>query len=252
MTIAFGGLVAVDGVDLKVAPGEIWGIIGPNGSGKTTMLNLISGIYRPTGGEILLDGRRVEGASPSELVRLGIARTFQNLRLFPKMTVLDNVKVATYCRTRAGLGGIFLATGSTTAEERQVHEEATAMLEFMGLGTWAHSLPSDLSYGRRRLVEMARALATRPRLLLLDEPGAGMSQGEKEWLVELVQEIHAAGNMSIIVIEHDMKLISGLCQQVTVLNYGKVIAQGTPDEVREDQAVIEAYLGRGRAHARVR
>jgi branched-chain amino acid transport system permease protein len=243
LTIAFGGLVAVDGVDLTVAAGEIRGIIGPNGSGKTTMLNLISGIYRPTAGEIRLAGERVDGDNPSTLVHKGIARTFQNIRLFPKLTVLDNVKVAKYSHTRSGLGGILIGVGSA-AEEHRVEEEAMAALEFVGLGHRSTDLPGDLPYGQQRLLEIARALCADPRLLLLDEPAAGMSLGEKQRMVRLVQAINRDRGIAVVVIEHDMRIVSGLCHSVTVLNFGKTIAEGSPQEVRDDDAVIEAYLGR--------
>ncbi len=252
LTIAFGGLVAVNRVDLAVAQGEIRGIIGPNGSGKTTMLNLVSGIYRPTSGQIQLGGERVESCGPSTLVQKGIARTFQNIRLFPRLTVLDNVKVAQHCRTRAGLMGTFLQTGHTLAEERRIEEEAMEALKFVGLAARANDLPGDLPYGQQRLVEVARALATEPRLLLLDEPAAGMSLAEKQRLVQLVRTINRERGITIIVIEHDMRIISGLCHKVTVLNFGEVIAEGTPQEVRDNPAVIEAYLGRRRTRARTR
>ncbi|HEX2924301.1 MAG TPA: ABC transporter ATP-binding protein [Chloroflexota bacterium] len=232
------------GVNLSVAQGEIHGIIGPNGSGKTTLLNLISGIYRPTSGEIHLAGERVDGCGPTTLVHKGIARTFQNIRLFPKLTVLDNVKVAKFCNTHSGLGGTMLRTGNTVAEERRVEEEAVAALEFVGLAHRAADLPGDLPYGQQRLLEIARALCTNPKLLLLDEPAAGMSLGEKQRLVRLVQAINRDRGIAILVIEHDMRIISGLCDQVTVLNFGKTIAEGAPMVVRDNEAVIEAYLGR--------
>lgn len=252
LTIAFGGLVAVNGVDLSVEKGEIRGIIGPNGSGKTTLLNLISGIYPPTNGQILMNGRSVGGSSPAILVRQGISRTFQNIRLFPRLTVLDNAKVAQYCRTRAGLAGTFLHTRSTVAEERRIEKQAMDALEFVGLADRADDLPGDLPYGQQRLVEVARALAAEPLLLLLDEPAAGMSLAEKQRLLRLVRTINREMGITIIVIDHDMRIISGLCHQVTVLNFGQVIAEGTPREVRDNPAVIDAYLGRSRVRARTR
>jgi len=252
LTMAFGGLVAVRSVDLSVAEGEIRGIIGPNGSGKTTILNLVSGIYRPTAGRILLDGEQVDGDNPSVLVHKGIARTFQNIRLFPRLTVLDNVKVAGYCRSHAGLAGISLRTPGTAAEDRRIEADAINALEFVGLPHLTSSLPGDLPYGQQRLVELARALATGPRLLLLDEPAAGMSLAEKQRLARLVREINQKSGITIVVIEHDMKIISGLCHQVTVLNFGEVIAEGAPHEARENEAVIEAYLGRSKRRARTR
>ena len=246
LTMAFGGLVAVRDVGLEVEAGEIHGIIGPNGSGKTTLLNMISGIYRPASGAIVLDGRRVDGARSAELVERGVARTFQNIRLFPQLTVLQNVEVASYCRTRAGLGSIFLGTGGASREERTVEEDALAMLEFVGLRDRSDDLPGDLPYGEQRLLEIARALATRPKLLLLDEPAAGMSLAEKQRLVHLIRIINRQVGATVIIIEHDMRVIGGLCHRVTVLNFGEIIAAGTASEVRNDDAVIEAYLGRSR------
>ncbi len=253
LTIAFGGLVAVRSVDLSVAEGEIRGIIGPNGSGKTTLLNLVSGIYRPTAGHLQMAGERVDGCSPSTRVQRGIARTFQNIRLFPRLTVLDNVKAAKYSRTRAGLLGTFLQTGGTVEEERRIEKQALEALAFVGLAGRASDFPGDLPYGQQRLVEIARALATEPRLLLLDEPAAGMSLAEKQRLVRLVRALNRERGITVIVIEHDMRIISGLCHQVTVLNFGEIIAEGTPQEVRDNPSVIEAYLGRrSRVRARTR
>ncbi len=253
LTIAFGGLVAVRSVDLSVAEGEIRGIISPNGSGKTTLLNLVSGIYRPTAGHLQMAGERVDGCSPSTRVQRGIARTFQNIRLFPRLTVLDNVKAAKYSRTRAGLLGTFLQTGGTVEEERRIEKQALEALAFVGLAGRASDFPGDLPYGQQRLVEIARALATEPRLLLLDEPAAGMSLAEKQRLVRLVRALNRERGITVIVIEHDMRIISGLCHQVTVLNFGEIIAEGTPQEVRDNPSVIEAYLGRrSRVRARTR
>ncbi|MHB1131429.1 MAG: ABC transporter ATP-binding protein [Chloroflexota bacterium] len=246
----FGGLVAVRELNLRVAEGEVRGIIGPNGSGKTTVLNLVSGIYRPTGGAIHLAGRRVDGQSPASLVRRGVARTFQNIRLFPHLSALDNVKVAQYSRTGAGLLSGFLGLPGAAAEERRVEAAARCELAFVGLEKQSDCPPGDLPYGQQRLLEIARALATEPRLLLLDEPGAGMSLGEKQHLAQLVRVLNVERGITVIVIEHDMRLISGLCHQVTVLNFGETIAEGTPRQVRDDPCVVEAYLGRSGARAR--
>jgi branched-chain amino acid transport system ATP-binding protein len=260
LTIAFGGLVAVRDVDLKVAAGEIHGVIGPNGSGKTTLLNAVSGIYRPTRGEIRLGGlanglgsERADGKSPAALVRLGVARTFQNIRLFPTLSVLENVKVATYSRTRSSLLGIFAATRGVVAEEARVESAAREALAFVGLADLAGARPGDLPYGKQRLVEIARALVAEPRLLLLDEPAAGMSLDEKRRLADLVRTLNRESGIAVLVIEHDMRVISGLCHQVTALNFGEVIARGTPAEVRAHPRVVEAYLGSGgagRSHRR--
>ncbi|HEX9014925.1 MAG TPA: branched-chain amino acid ABC transporter ATP-binding protein/permease [Chloroflexota bacterium] len=252
LTMAFGGLVAVDSVSLAVARGEVRGIIGPNGSGKTTLLNLVSGIYRPVSGEIIFGGERITREGPPRRVDGGIARTFQNIRLFPRLSVLENVKVARYCRTHSGIASILAGTPGSSREEREAEKYATAALEFVGLAHRALDLPGDLPYGQQRLLEIARALATEPRLLLLDEPAAGMSLEEKRHLVQLVRAINGEQGIAVIVIEHDMRIISGLCHQVTVLNFGKIIAEGSPDQVRGDAAVIEAYLGRSRRRAGVK
>lgn len=246
LTKAFGGLYAVQEVDFAVEMGHIHGVIGPNGSGKTTMLNTISGIYRPTNGHINFCGERVDGLPPYKLVEKGIARTFQNIRLFPRLNVLENVMVGQYCRTKAGLVQILLLSKRMIQEERLAVERAKDALDFVGLSERARSFPGDLPYGQQRLVEMARALATQPKLLLLDEPSAGMNITEKRNLANLIAKIKAEKSISIIVIEHDIRLISGLCDRVTVLNFGRKIAEGTPAEIRSNNEVIEAYLGRGR------
>lgn len=247
LTKAFGGLYAVHEVDFAVEEGHIHGVIGPNGSGKTTMLNTISGIYHPTGGRVYFRGERVDGLSPNRLVAKGIARTFQNIRLFPRLTVLDNVMVGQYCRTKAGLWQILVRSQLMRDEEKRSRERAMEALSFVGLAERASIYPSDLPYGQQRLVEIARALATEPRLLLLDEPSAGMNITEKRNLARLVARARLERSLSVIVIEHDMRLISGLCDRVTVLNFGNKIAEGTPAEVRSNKDVIEAYLGRGRS-----
>ena len=253
LTIAFGGLVAVRDVDLTVDPGEVHGVIGPNGSGKTTLLNAVSGIYRPTRGEIRLVGERIDSRGPAALVRRGIARTFQNIRLFPTLSVIDNVKVATYSRTRAGLFGILAALRGVAVEESRVESAAREALALVGLAGRADDLPGDLPYGQQRLVEIARALVSEPKLLLLDEPAAGMSLDEKRRLADLVRTVNRERGIAVLVIEHDMRVISGVCQRVTALNFGEVIARGTPDEVRAHPRVVEAYLGSrgaGRASGR--
>ncbi len=246
LTKTFGGVYAVHEVDFSVENGHIHGVIGPNGSGKTTMLNTISGIYRPTAGRIDFRGERVDGLRPDKLVEKGIARTFQNIRLFPRLSIVENVMVGQYCRTKAGLLQILLQSKGMVEEEIRAAERAKAALDFVGLGERAKSLPGDLPYGQQRLVEIARALATEPKLLLLDEPSAGMNLTEKRNLARLIARVKADKAISVIVIEHDIRLISGLCDRVTVLNFGRKIAEGTPSEIRSNREVIEAYLGRGR------
>jgi len=252
LTMHFGGLAAVSGLDLEVEAGEIRGIIGPNGSGKTTTINLVSGLYRPTTGSIRLAGERVEGLPPYMLVQRGIARTFQNIRLFPSLPVLANVMVGQFCRTRAGLLATLVGARPARREEEEAAAQALATLEFLGLGGLAAAFPQDLPYGQRRLVEIARALVSRPRLLLLDEPAAGLSSQEKESLMEALRRINREMGLTLIIIEHDLGVIGDLCHTVTVLNSGVKIAEGPLSAVREDPAVVEAYLGRGSRHGALR
>jgi len=242
----FGGVQALDSVGLQVAEGSIVGLIGPNGAGKTTFFNVITGLYAADSGIFLFDGRPYFPESVSEVTKSGLARTFQNIRLFGEMTVLENVMVGCHCRTKAGLLGAIFRFPSTKREEQAIRDKAHKLLAYVGLSNFALMEARNLSYGHQRRLEIARALATEPKLLALDEPAAGMNATEKLELRELLLRIRADGK-TILLIEHDVSLVMGICDSLTVLDYGKVIAAGKPADVRVHPEVIRAYLGQGPA-----
>lgn len=242
----FGGLTAVDDVSISIRQGEIYGLIGPNGAGKTTCFNLITGLYRADSGEFRLQERRYKPQAIDKVAQAGIARTFQNLRLFNEMSVLENVMVGCHLRTRNGLWAAISRHRRARQEEQATREKSYALLEYVGISQFADYRAGDLSYGHQRRLEIARALATEPKLLALDEPAAGMNAAEKVALRDLLQRIRESGK-TLLLIEHDVKLVMGLCDRLTVLDYGKVIAEGEPAQVRREPAVIRAYLG-GAAH----
>jgi branched-chain amino acid transport system ATP-binding protein len=241
--ISFGGLRAVDNLNMTIEKGELYGLIGPNGAGKTTAFNMLTGVYKPTDGQILLDGEDITGKRTIDINKMGIARTFQNIRLFKKLSVLDNVKAGLHNDYKYSTISAILRLPSYYKTEKAMNKKAGELLEVFGLEKYKDTLASNLPYGQQRKLEIARALATNPKLLLLDEPAAGMNPNETQELMDTIKLVREKFDMTVLLIEHDMRLVSGICERLTVLNFGKVLAEGETSKVLDDPDVIAAYIG---------
>ena len=244
LTQRYGELIALANLNLRIDAGDCFGFIGPNGAGKTTIFNLVCGVYHPTHGEVKIDGRSLVGLFPHQVTAMGIARTFQNIRLWPDLTVLDNIRVAHNYKLGYGILGALFQTSRYRTGEREIDRKAGEVLEIMGVRDYAEELAKNLPYGLQRKVEIARALVIRPKLLLLDEPSAGMNLGEKEALIGLIRWMLKEFNLTIWLIEHEMRVVINLCQKIQVLDFGETIAYGTPQEIQGNPRVVEAYLGK--------